>query len=108
MRWAHWLLLTFVAGLRWQKGKHVQHAPASLWQIPEPSALFLSAEGPLARWRRVTWPDCTWPSLHRCRHNLQVLRAYCLECLMHLLAAPGCTRQREEPGVGQLQWEALR
>ena len=57
-------------------------------------------------------PQCDmpqlWPALRCCRHNLQVLRAYCLECLMHLLVAPGCTRQREEPGVRQLQWEALR
>lgn len=45
---------------------------------------------------------------HASRHDLASLRGYCLECMMHLLVAPGCTRQPDEPNIEQLDWDALR
>ena len=99
MPWAHWSPLTSVALWKWQRGKQRVAGPCS--------AAHLGAGAGAQACVCFSKTRILLP-LQRCRHNLQALRAYCLECLMHLLVAPGCTRQREEPGVGQLQWEALR
>ena len=55
----------------------------------------------------VPYPPHPHPSRRR-RHNLPVLRADCLECLLHLLVAPGCTGRGDEPGVQSLDLGSLR
>lgn len=42
------------------------------------------------------------------RHSLDALRGYCLECLLHMLAAPGSSHRADEPPLESLHWDLLR
>ncbi|KAL4425315.1 hypothetical protein ABPG75_009331 [Micractinium tetrahymenae] len=54
----------------------------------------------------VGWDFPGWLEVAE-RHNLDALRGYCLECLLHMLAAPGSSRQVDEPPLEGLHWDLL-